>query len=53
MKLNSKTDKADQKEVKDMLCNIYGCEFDNELAIDKFKTSYRYHAVRMKRELNL
>ena len=51
--LNPTTDKAEHKELNDMLCNTYGWEFDNELAIDKFKTIYRYHAVRMKRELNL
>lgn len=49
--LNPTTNKAEHEELNAMLRNTYGWDFDNELAIDKFKTSYRYHAVRLKREL--
>ena len=50
--LNPTTDKAEHEELNNMLRNTYGWDFDNKLAIDKFKTSYRYHAVRLKRELS-
>lgn len=51
MMLNPTTDKDEHERLNAVLNSIQGWGFDNKLAIDKFKTNYRYHAVRLKREL--
>ena len=53
MMLNPTTGKNEHERLNKILYSTYGWDFHNELAIDKFKTTYRYHAVRLKRELNL
>ena len=49
--LNPIKDKSEHDRLNKILFSTYGWDFQNELAIDKFKTAYRYHAVRIKREL--